>query len=77
MWRHFIVDTTYLQEMRERLDLTDRYDETPYPFKCPTCDTQLPKLSSLFQHVETMACSQTLDEGAIGKLRRYLKSKLG
>lgn len=44
------------------------------PYFCPTCDTEVPRLSSLFQHVESRACSQTLDDGVMGTLRRYLAS---
>jgi hypothetical protein len=42
------------------------------PYYCPTCGTEVPRLSSLFQHVESRACSQTLDDGVMGTLRRYL-----
>ncbi|KAF1834726.1 hypothetical protein BDW02DRAFT_630228 [Decorospora gaudefroyi] len=42
-------------------------------FRCPTCDHNFPKLSSLFMHVESPACNQQLDEGAIGKLQKYLR----
>ncbi|KAF3042932.1 hypothetical protein E8E12_007432 [Didymella heteroderae] len=42
------------------------------PFFCPTCDTEVPRLSSLFQHVESRACSQTLEDGVMGTLRRFL-----
>jgi hypothetical protein len=42
------------------------------PYFCSTCDAEVPRLSSLFQHVESRACSQTLDDGVMGTLRRYL-----
>jgi hypothetical protein len=61
--------------MRGGIDLTHHYQD-PRPYKCPDCDTSLPKLSSLFQHVESSSCDQTLDEGAIGTLRRFLASRL-
>lgn len=35
------------------------------------------KLSSLFQHVESQSCGQTLDDGVIEKLRRYLARRIG
>ncbi|KAF2031135.1 hypothetical protein EK21DRAFT_99895 [Setomelanomma holmii] len=41
-------------------------------YKCPSCDQRFPKLSSLFMHIESPACSQTLGDGAIGKLRAWL-----
>ncbi|ORY00249.1 hypothetical protein BCR34DRAFT_606345 [Clohesyomyces aquaticus] len=43
-----------------------------YPYKCPCCESAMPKLSSLFMHVASQACEETLDEGTIGKLQRYL-----
>ncbi|KAF2869513.1 hypothetical protein BDV95DRAFT_596503 [Massariosphaeria phaeospora] len=42
-------------------------------FRCPTCNTHVAKLSSLFMHVDSDACGQTLDSGAILKLRRWLQ----
>lgn len=42
------------------------------PYFCPTCDAEFRKLSSLFQHVESQSCSQTLDGGVMATLRRYL-----
>jgi hypothetical protein len=61
--------------MLDRIDLGDRYSEQVYPYECPTCGVCFPKLTSLFQHVESSACSQTLNDGAIGNLRRFLKSR--
>jgi hypothetical protein len=46
------------------------------PFMCPTCGATVPKLSSLFQHIESSACGQTLDDGVIGQLRNFLASRL-
>jgi hypothetical protein len=47
------------------------------PFMCPTCQATLPKLSSLFQHIESSACEQTLDDNRdIGQLRKFLASRL-
>ena len=42
------------------------------PYKCPTCSRWFGKLSGLFQHVESPSCSQTLYDGAIEKLKRWL-----
>ncbi|KAF1957978.1 hypothetical protein CC80DRAFT_491291 [Byssothecium circinans] len=74
VWSHFI-DDSYRGDMLEGCDLERDYTDTTYAYKCPTCDVSLRKLSSLFQHVESSACSQTLDSGAIGQLRRFLTSR--
>ncbi|KAF2252188.1 hypothetical protein BU26DRAFT_421026, partial [Trematosphaeria pertusa] len=76
MWSHFI-DEDYREDMLDSNDLQDIYSDKVYPYKCPTCDAAMPKLSSLFQHVESPACGQTLNEGAIGRLRRFLYSRYG
>ncbi|KAF2258284.1 hypothetical protein CC78DRAFT_537915 [Lojkania enalia] len=41
-------------------------------YQCPTCFAKFGKLSSLFMHVESPSCSQTLNQGAIFKLRKWL-----
>jgi hypothetical protein len=46
-------------------------------FCCPTCNSQFPKLSSMFMHVESPACSQQLGEGAVGKLQTWLCHRHG
>lgn len=43
-------------------------------FCCPTCGTNFSKLSSMFMHVESPACSQQLGEGAVGKLQTWLSN---
>ena len=58
-------DTFYLQEVREEYGNVDF-------FNCPTCKGQFPQLSSLFMHVATPACSQTMRGGIIGELRQVL-----
>ena len=70
-WNGFI-----LEGYREYLidgDLEDYHGKVS-PYFCPTCHAKMLKLSSLFQHVESQSCSQTLDGGVIGTLRRYLAS---
>lgn len=73
-WRHFI-DIEYRSSMLECHSLQEKYDDTVYPFKCPTCENIFSKLSGLFQHVETQACDQKLDSGAMKKLVRYLEAR--
>jgi len=73
-WRYFI-DEDYHEELVEEGEV-DSYYGNVYPFMCPTCDTTVPKLSSLFQHVESSSCAQTLDDNIIGKLRNFLASRL-
>jgi hypothetical protein len=46
-------------------------------FCCPTCNSKFPKLSSMFMHVESPACSQELGEGAIEKLQTWLYKSHG
>jgi hypothetical protein len=63
---HRFIDLDYIQELW--------YGDTCYgdPFKCPTCYATFSKLSSLFQHIESSACAQTLDENGIDELRNHL-----
>jgi hypothetical protein len=57
--------------MLQGQDIDEMYGRVELYF-CPSCKAWLYKLSSLFQHIESQACSQTLDDGVIGQLRRYL-----
>ncbi|KAF2113010.1 hypothetical protein BDV96DRAFT_579575 [Lophiotrema nucula] len=74
-WTKFI-DEDYRHEMLDCVDLRDEYNE-PYPYKCPGCESSFPKLSSLFQHVESPACDQNLQAGAIKKLTNWLYRRHG
>lgn len=69
-WSEFITTEEIRDDMLEGYDVSDADD---WPFMCPTCEAQFSGLSGLFQHVGTRACSQTMDEGAIKKLVRWLK----
>ncbi|KAF2825689.1 hypothetical protein CC86DRAFT_370617 [Ophiobolus disseminans] len=73
-WRHF-VDEDFQGDMYNARDLSRLYNN-PHPYMCPTCDAKMTKLSSLFQHIESSSCSQTLNDGIIGQLRNYLASRL-
>ncbi|KAJ4356568.1 uncharacterized protein N0V89_004602 [Didymosphaeria variabile] len=75
-WAQFI-HTDYRDDMLASCDLKRMYQGTVFPYKCPDCDSGFPKLSSLFQHVDSSACDQTLNEGAIGHLSRFLLSRYG
>jgi hypothetical protein len=57
--------------MLEGQDIDAMYGRVELYF-CPDCGAWVYKLSSLFQHVESQACSQTLNDGAIGDLRQHL-----
>lgn len=70
-WNYF-MDERYRDELLDEGDTV--YDVAP--FICPTCDAAMPKLSSLFQHVESDACAQTLNEGAVRQLRNFLSRRL-
>ena len=65
-WKAYLDD-----EFRDGL----RYDDTVYPFQCPQCETVFTRLSGLFQHVYSKACSQGLYEGNVGKLVRWLEAQ--
>ncbi|KAF9700489.1 hypothetical protein EKO04_001938 [Ascochyta lentis] len=81
------VDCTYLDKLaancntwyeftyndyRDDMLMECELDEALELYFCPTCEAPKAKLSSLFQHVESGSCGQTLYGGAIGTLRRYL-----
>ncbi|KAI0572182.1 hypothetical protein Alg130_10598, partial [Pyrenophora tritici-repentis] len=70
-WSHFIYEDCREELLYEGDTL---YDEDP--FYCPTCDTPLPKLSSLFQHVESSKCEETLDSPTMKHLRNLLAKGL-
>ena len=46
----------------------NRHNLDYYPYFCPECDSQFTKLSGLLQHVESPACDQDIESGAIGRL---------
>ncbi|KAH6642067.1 hypothetical protein C7974DRAFT_384783 [Boeremia exigua] len=66
-WREF-VDINHRDAMLRSDDIS-AYLELYF---CPCCEMPMTELSGLFQHVESGACEQTLDVGAVGQLRRYL-----
>ncbi|KAF2024781.1 hypothetical protein EK21DRAFT_93777 [Setomelanomma holmii] len=70
-WRYFIY-TNFQNDMYNCVPLEHGLD----PYYCPTCDASMPKLSSLFQHIESDSCDQTLGDSVIGQLRNYLASRL-
>ncbi|KAF2706046.1 hypothetical protein K504DRAFT_484348 [Pleomassaria siparia CBS 279.74] len=72
-WPHFI-DEEYHDHLLGYTNLENYFFNEVYPFKCPTCDDSFSKLSSLFQHVESPRCGQTLNHGHISRLRNYLKA---
>ncbi|PVI01428.1 hypothetical protein DM02DRAFT_671224 [Periconia macrospinosa] len=76
MWSHFL-DDRLRAHLRRRHDLHAIFLHRVYPYMCPTCDTPFSKLSALFQHIESPACTQSLDNGAIATLRRFLQSEYG
>ena len=45
-------------------------------FLCNPCVVAMPKLSSLFQHVESEACAHGKDEPGLRQLTRFLNSRL-
>jgi hypothetical protein len=76
-WSKFIIHEGIreaLLEGQRMWSLTDIFGNPDKVdcFMCPECYEQFTKMSGLFMHVESPACSQTLDDGAIGKLRKWL-----
>jgi uncharacterized C2H2 Zn-finger protein len=71
-WKAYLVEE-YRDKLLSCRDLSYEYSETVYPFKCPECDTVFTRLSGLFQHAYSKACSQDLNKGKIGKLVRWLE----
>ncbi|KAF2729121.1 hypothetical protein EJ04DRAFT_502886 [Polyplosphaeria fusca] len=66
-WRKWI-DKIYRQDLLQHTP----FEPGVYPFKCPTCEAPLPKLSSLFMHVASPACSQGENGKMMKKLKRWL-----
>ncbi|CAO2655281.1 Nn.00g103450.m01.CDS01 [Neocucurbitaria sp. VM-36] len=73
-WQYFIDDCCR-DELLDYGELVYYYTEAD-PYLCPTCDAKFPKLSSLFQHIESSSCEQSLDDNVIGQLRNFLASRL-
>jgi len=73
-WKAYLHER-YREGLLDRDDLQDWYQETVYPFSCPECDTGFTKLSGLFQHVYSNACDQSLYEGKMAKLTRWLENR--
>ena len=67
------TNSTYCDDLTERRDLIAEYNGTASPFRCPTCQAKFPKLSSLFQHIDTRSCEQELDGGVIEEFVTYLE----
>ncbi|KAF2190249.1 hypothetical protein K469DRAFT_560860, partial [Zopfia rhizophila CBS 207.26] len=76
-WKKYI-DEDFRYDLLNCADLNHEYGYKVRPFKCPTCESTFPKLSSLFMHAGApLGCSQTLESGAIAKLRRWLYKRHG
>jgi hypothetical protein len=73
-WRKFL-DEDYREEMLQCEDLVEVYNDTVYPFDCPTCGTVFSKLSGLFQHVDSTSCEQELNREPIVKLVKWLEKR--
>ncbi|KAF2279961.1 uncharacterized protein EI97DRAFT_369153, partial [Westerdykella ornata] len=71
-WKKYLFKE-YRIYQQTRNEFAGGFDIKAHPYFCPTCDTTFPKLSSLFQHVESPACDQRLNQGGIAKLKRFLK----
>jgi hypothetical protein len=77
-WAKYFIspsDRKILLEGHDLLGMLREQYTSTLIFKCPTCINKFPKLSSLFMHVESPTCSQTLDDGAIVKLRNWFAKR--
>ena len=73
-WKSF-AKKEYRSHMLSGYDLCSLYSTKVFPFECPECCSVFTKLSGLFQHVYSDACSQQMDEGKIAKLIRWLENE--
>lgn len=73
-WKAYL-DGDYRDELLNRDDLPSEYSESVYPFRCPECDVGFTKLSGLFQHTYSKACNQSLHEGKMAKLIKWLENR--
>lgn len=73
-WRQFINED-YRDDMLRCCSFEDEYYDQVYPFECPTCGNVFKRLSGLFQHISSPSCEQTLEGGAIAKLRKWLEKR--
>lgn len=75
----FCYQSRYFMDEDSRQAIFDDYDlaDDCFHFDCPDCDMEFRKLSGLFQHIESQTCDQTLYDGAIGKLRKWLNKRHG
>ncbi|KXS95965.1 hypothetical protein AC578_8109 [Pseudocercospora eumusae] len=73
-WKKYISKDFYPQLLNE--DTAYREDPANHPFRCPTCESTFPLVSSLFMHVHSPSCDQTIGDGAIGKLKKWLRRNL-
>ncbi|KAF2092823.1 hypothetical protein NA57DRAFT_49675 [Rhizodiscina lignyota] len=72
-WNWWINDEVFREEtMLNREDIKEFFGDDALPFYCSKYHTDFPKLSSLFQHIESPACEQTMADFPIGKLVRWL-----
>lgn len=72
-WKKYLLKDWRAELLNGEKGYRERDEE---PFKCPRCEVEFPKLSSLFQHVWSTSCEQGRNGGAIGKLRRWLAKSL-
>ncbi|EME79976.1 uncharacterized protein MYCFIDRAFT_211925 [Pseudocercospora fijiensis CIRAD86] len=73
-WKQYIVK--HFREELRGSHVGYRGDPANRPFKCPTCTSTFPLLSSLFMHIHSPSCDQTIGGGAIGKLKKWLRKSL-
>lgn len=65
----------WAQECRQHGQYTNDAD-AEYAYYCPECELDMPKVSSLFQHVESDACAASYDDRALGALVRFLRCRV-
>lgn len=73
-WKH-LVDRAYRDHLihDREISFTTSDGDKVEPFVCPGCSKRFTKLSGLFQHVGSLACSEGWDEGAVERLVHWLE----
>ena len=62
----------YMKDLMARCHTGLKYNKLVYPFYCCRCDMEFARLSALLQHLDSPRCDETLNDGEIPRLMRWL-----
>lgn len=65
---------TWAFECSQRHHYTNAWNDD-HKYRCPECNSDMPKVSAMFQHVESPACGADY-QGSLGKLNRFIASQV-